>query len=269
MQMNEFEQFVTTSPFLSGMIASFLAGTVATTLGALPILAVRRLSDNLTNVLLSFAAGIMLAATMFSLLLPGYDAALARHGDKAAAAAIVLVSLGAGGFLLWLVNRHVPHEHFCKGCEGDNTKRLSRIWLFVIAIVIHNFPEGLAVGVGAASGSVSTGLGVTLGIGLQNLPEGLAVAAGMMAVGYGRRVAFFAAFLSGVVEPVGGIVGAGAVAFSGLLLPWALAFAAGAMLYVISSEVIPETHRPGFERGATTALFTGFGTMFFLAATLG
>jgi len=267
--MSDLERFLTTSPFLSGMVASFLAGTVATTLGALPIVAVRRLSDNVTNVLLSFAAGIMLAATMFSLLLPGYDVALAQYGDKSAAAAIVLSSLGLGGFVLWVVNRHVPHEHFCKGCEGDGSRRLSRIWLFVIAIVIHNFPEGLAVGVGAASGSVSTGLGVTLGIGLQNLPEGLAVAAGMMAVGYRRGIAFLAAFLSGVVEPVGGILGAAAVAFSDLLLPWALAFAAGAMLYVISSEVIPETHRPGFERGATTALFTGFGTMFFLAATLG
>lgn len=267
--MDALAHFIDHSPLLSGLLASFLAGTVATTVGALPILAVHRLSDRVTNVLLSFAAGIMLAATMFSLLLPGYDAALARHGDRAEAAAIVLFSLGLGGFVLWMVNRHVPHEHFCKGCEGDNTRRLSRIWLFVIAIVIHNFPEGLAVGVGAASGSVATGLGVTLGIGLQNLPEGLAVAAGMMAVGYRRSVAFLAAFLSGVVEPIGGILGAAAVAFSDLLLPWALAFAAGAMLFVISSEVIPETHRPGFERGATTALFTGFGVMFFLAATLG
>ena len=267
--MDRLEHFLIHSPFLSGLLASFLAGTVATTLGALPIMAVRRLSDNVTNVLLSFAAGIMLAATMFSLLLPGYDASLARFGSKSEAAGIVLFSLGLGGFVLWLVNRTVPHEHFCKGCEGDSSRRLNRIWLFVIAIVIHNFPEGLAVGVGAASGSLSTGLGVTLGIGLQNLPEGLAVAAGMMAVGYGRGTAFMAALLSGVVEPVGGILGAGAVAFSDLLLPWALAFAAGAMLFVISSEVIPETHRPGFERGATTALFTGFSAMFFLAAVLG
>ncbi len=267
--MDTLAHFLETAPFLSGLLASFLAGTVATTLGALPILTVRRLSDGTINLLLSFAAGIMLAATMFSLLLPGYDVALAQYGNKAEAASIVLFSLGLGGFVLWLVNRYVPHEHFCKGCEGDSTRRLSRIWLFVIAIVIHNFPEGLAVGVGAASGSLSTGLGVTIGIGLQNLPEGLAVAAGMMAVGYKRGVAFLAAFLSGVVEPIGGIVGAGAVAFSGFLLPWALAFAAGAMLFVISSEVIPETHRPGFEHGATTALFTGFGTMFFLAAILG
>lgn len=266
--MEALEHFFATSPFLSGMLASFLAGTVATTLGALPIVAVRRLSDSLTNVLLSFSAGVMLAATMFSLLLPGYDAALAQYGSLAGAAAVVLSSLGAGGFVLWAVNATVPHEHFCKGCEGDNTRRLSRIWLFVIAIVIHNFPEGLAVGVGAASGSLATGLGVTLGIGLQNLPEGLAVAAGMMAVGYTRGTAFLAAFASGVVEPLGGIIGAGAMAFSDLLLPWALAFAAGAMLFVISSEVIPETHRPGFERGATAALFTGFAAMFFLAATL-
>lgn len=267
--MEELERFMTASPFLSGTLASVLAGAGATALGALPILAVRQLSERVTNLLLSFSAGIMLAATMFSLLLPGYEVALAQSGVAAAAAGGVLLSLAAGGYMLWLINRYVPHEHFCKGCEGDDTQRMGRIWLFVIAIVIHNFPEGLAVGVGAASGNVATGLGVTVGIGLQNFPEGLAVAAGLMAVGYSRGTSLLAAVLSGVVEPVGGVLGAAAVAFSSLLLPWALSFAAGAMLFVISSEVIPETHRPGYERGATTALFTGFCAMFFLAATLG
>jgi ZIP family zinc transporter len=266
--MNYLEQLTTSSPFLAGLLASVLAGSVATTLGAVPIAFVRPLSDHATNVLLSFAAGIMLAATMFSLLLPGFEAARSAGDSATTAASVVLVAMALGGMALWLAHRYAPHEHFSKGSEGVDARRFSRIWLFVIAIVIHNFPEGLAVGVGAASGDLVTGLGVTIGIGLQNLPEGLAVAAGLIAIGYSRGTAFLAAVASGLVEPVGGAIGAGAVALSSALLPWALGFAGGAMLFVISSEVIPETHRPGYERGATAALFTGFGAMFFLAATL-
>jgi ZIP family zinc transporter len=255
------------SPFLTGLGASVVAGAGATALGAVPIAFVSRLSDSFTNLLLSFAAGIMLAATMFSLLLPGLDAASAGFGARTGAL-LVIASLALGGVTLSLAHRYAPHEHFCKGCEGGQTRRFARIWLFVIAITIHNFPEGLAVGVGAASGDLATGLGVTLGIGLQNMPEGLAVAAGLMALGYGRATSFGAAVVSGLVEPVGGAIGAAAVAFSATLLPWALGFAAGAMLFVISSEVIPETHRSGFERGATAALFTGFCLMVFLTAAL-
>jgi ZIP family zinc transporter len=263
------EQFASTSPFLAGLLASVLAGAVATTLGAIPIAFVRSLGTHATNVLLSFAAGIMLAATMFSLLLPAFEAGQRLGSSSTHAALTVLAAMAAGGVALWAAHRYAPHEHFTKGSENADAVRFSRIWLFVIAIVIHNFPEGLAVGVGAASGDVATGLGVTLGIALQNLPEGLAVAAGLVAIGYPRGTAFLAAVASGLVEPLGGAAGAAAVALSSMLLPWALAFAGGAMLFVISSEVIPETHRPGFERGATAALFTGFGAMFFLAATLG
>lgn len=267
--MSGLEQLAADSPFLAGLLASFLAGAVATTLGALPIAFIRTPGPHTTNVLLSFAAGIMLSATMFSLLLPGFDAAQTAGASPAAAALSVLSAMAAGGVALWVAHRYTPHEHFTKGSEGADSMRFARIWLFVIAIVIHNFPEGLAVGVGAASGDAVTGLGVTIGIGLQNLPEGLAVAAGLVAIGYSRGTAFAAAVASGLVEPLGGAAGAAAVALSSALLPWALGFAAGAMLFVISSEVIPETHRTGYERGATAALFAGFGAMFFLAATLG
>jgi ZIP family zinc transporter len=267
--MTDLEQFVLGSPFLAGLLASVLAGAVATTVGALPVAFLRQLGDQTINVLLSFSAGIMLAATMFSLLLPGYEAARSVGGTDSAAAITVLSAMAVGGLALWFAHRYTPHEHFAKGSEGADARRFSRIWLFVIAIVIHNFPEGLAVGVGAASGDLVTGLGVTLGIGLQNLPEGLAVATGLVAIGYSRSTALLAAVASGLVEPLGGAIGAAAVALSSALLPWALGFAGGAMLFVISSEVIPETHRPGYERGATAALFTGFGAMFFLAATLG
>ena len=266
--LGELKRVAADCPFLTGLSASVLAGAGATALGALPIAFLSRLSGGVTNLLLSFAAGIMLAATMFSLLLPGLHAGIATLGPIGGAL-LVIASLASGGLTLWLAHRYTPHEHFCKGCEGGNTRRFARIWLFVIAITIHNFPEGLAVGAGAASGDLATGLGVTLGIGLQNMPEGLAVAAGLMALGYGRGTAFAAAAPSGLVEPAGGAVGALAIALSSALLPWALGFAGGAMLFVISSEVIPETHRPGFERGATAALFTGFSAMFFLTAVLG
>lgn len=256
------------SPLTLALLASLVGGTIATTVGALPALVVGRLSPRASNAMLAFAAGVMLAATVFSLLLPGFALAQPMFGGRKAAALAVVAALIAGGLMMAAIHRFVPHEHFQKGPEGPGPERIARVWLFVFAITVHNFPEGLSMGVGAASGDAAIGLGVTLGIGLQNLPEGLAVAAGMMAVGYTRGTAFLAAFASGVVEPLGGIIGAGAMAFSDLLLPWALAFAAGAMLFVISSEVIPETHRPGFERGATAALFTGFAAMFFLAATL-
>jgi len=265
--MDTLQAIARDSPFLTGVGASVLAGAGATALGAVPIAFVSRLSDSFTNLLLSFAAGVMLAATMFSLLLPALDAASIGFGVRTGAV-LVVASLAMGGVTLWLTHRYTPHEHFCKGCEGGEARRFGRIWLFIIAITIHNFPEGLAVGVGAASGDLATGLGVTLGIGLQNMPEGLAVAAGLMALGYGRATSFGAAVLSGLVEPVGGAIGAAAVALSSALLPWALGFAAGAMLFVISSEVIPETHRPGFERGATPALFAGFCLIVLLTAAL-
>jgi ZIP family zinc transporter len=263
----ELERVATASPFLTGLGASVLAGAGATALGAAPITFIARLSETAINLLLSFAAGVMLAATMFSLLLPGLDAGAVAYGSSGSAILIV-TSLTLGGFTLWVAHRRLPHEHFCKGCEGGDARRFARIWLLIIAITIHNFPEGLAVGVGAASGDLATGLGVTLGIGLQNMPEGLAVATGLLALGYGRGLAFLAAAATGLVEPMGGAVGAFAVAASAQLLPWALGFAGGAMLFVISSEVIPETHRPGFERGATAALFAGFSTMFLLSAVL-
>lgn len=255
-------------PFLTGVGATVLAGAVATALGALPVVLVDRLSERVTNLLLSFAAGIMLAAAMFSLLLPGHELAVAAGSSPAAAALLVIVALVAGGLALWLADRTVPHEHFCKGCEGPGPERFRRIWLFVLAIVIHNFPEGLAVGVAGASGDAAVGLSVAIGIGLQNMPEGLAVATGLVAIGYTRTSAFLAAAGSGLVEPLAGIVGAGAVALSSALLPWALGFAGGAMLFVVSSEVIPETHRPGFERGATASLFAGFSAMLFLTFAL-
>ena len=260
----------TLSPFMLGVLASAVAGFGATALGALPVFVMRTMRDTTQNLMLAFAAGVMLAATFFSLLVPALEHAALGGMARSPAAIGVIVALLLGAVTMHVAHRFAPHEHFGpKGRENADTSRLARVWLFVIAIALHNFPEGLAVGVGAASGDIASGLGVTLGIGLQNLPEGLAVAIALRGQGYDRRHAFAVAALTGLLEPLGGIVGAGALAVSAGLLPWALAFAAGAMLFIISSEVIPETHRHGVERGATTALFGGFVVMLYLDVTLG
>lgn len=258
------------SPFLLGVLASVVAGFGATAVGALPVFVLRTIKATTQNLMLAFAAGVMLAATFFSLLLPALEQAEQTMAARSPAALSVIAALLVGAVTMHLAHRFAPHEHFGeKGREGADNSRLARVWLFVIAIALHNFPEGLAVGVGAASGDLASGMGVTLGIGLQNLPEGLAVAVALRGEGYTREKAFLIAALTGLLEPLGGIFGAGAVALSAGLLPWALAFAAGAMLFIISSEVIPETHRHGVERGATTALFGGFVVMLYLDVALG
>jgi ZIP family zinc transporter len=259
----------TLSPFMLGVLASVVAGFGATAMGAMPVFFLRTMRDTTQNLMLAFAAGVMLAATFFSLLLPALEQA--GHGGlgRSPAAIGVIAALLIGAITMHVAHRFAPHEHFgAKGRENADASRLARVWLFVIAIGLHNFPEGLAVGIGAASGDYASGLGVTLGIGLQNIPEGLAVAVALRGQGYSGRYAFGIAALTGLLEPLGGIVGAGALALSAGLLPWALAFAAGAMLFIISSEVIPETHRQGSERGATTALFSGFVVMLYLDVTL-
>ena len=246
----------------TGTLASFLAGQ-ATTVGALPIFFLGQMSQRTQNAFLGFAAGIMLAASFFSLIIPGLEAAGDLHGGSRTAAALIVgaaVLLGAG--TLHILNRVAPHEHFISGpMAGAERSKLSRIWLFVIAISLHNFPEGLAVGVSFGSPDDTAGLATAFGIGLQNVPEGLAVALSLAAVGYSRLFSFLVAVLTGLVEPVGGLLGISAVTASSELLPWGLGFAGGAMLWVVSSEIIPETHREHQEGIATFALMLGLTVM--------
>ena len=255
----------TSSIFVNALIAVTIAGFGATTLGAVPALFLRKLSDKINNNLLSFAAGVMLAATIFSLILPSIENSKAQGDSAVGAVSQAILWLFIGGFSLWLINEIVPHEHFGKkGHEGADTNRLRKIWLFVIAIAIHNFPEGLSVGVANSTGELGVGLGATIGIGLQNIPEGLSVAVALHSQGYSKKYAFFVSALTGLVEIFGGLFGASVVMISSHILPWALAFAGGAMLFIVSDEIIPETHRKGFENGATFSLFVGFGLMMFL-----
>lgn len=253
---------------LIGFIASLMAG-LGTGVGAVAIFAVNRLSERLEDGLLSVAAGIMLAASFFSLLLPGIEYAETQTRHTALAVTIVSAGLLLGAVVLHLIHRYIPHEHFFSGREGPDTALLSRIWLFVIAIALHNFPEGMAVGVGFAGGDLDNGTSLAIGIGLQNIPEGLAVAASLLVIGYSRLHAFGVAFLTGLVEPAGGVFGSAVVSLAQPLMPWTLGFAAGAMLFVISDEVIPETHRGNYENLATFYLLIGFVVMMFLDATLG
>jgi ZIP family zinc transporter len=251
-----------------GFLGSLAAG-LATGLGALGVVFVRRLSDNVENILLSVAAGIMLAASFFSLLLPALEIGAAQFGGEIRAVAIVILGLFMGAGVLHFFHTRTPHEHFFAGVEGPDAGALSRIWLFVAAITLHNFPEGMAVGVGFAGGDIGNGMTLASGIGIQNIPEGLAVAVSLLSVGYGRTQAFGIAFLTGLVEPLGGLFGSALVSLAAPLMPWTLGFAAGAMLYVISGEIIPETHRGKNPSTATAALLGGFALMMSLDATLG
>jgi ZIP family zinc transporter len=257
------ELFDSLSIFWHGTIGSLLAG-LGTGLGALGIFLLRRPSARAEDGMLSAAAGVMLAATFFSLLLPALDRADALTTSRVAAVSIVAGGLLLGAAGLFFVHRLVPHEHFLLGKEGPDSKRLARIWLFVIAITLHNFPEGMAVGVGFAGGDLGNGTSLAIGIGMQNVPEGFAVAISLLSIGYTRRMAFWVGMLTGLVEPVGGAIGAAAVSLAEPLMPAILGVAAGAMLFVISDEIIPETHRRGYENVATFSLLGGFVVMMFL-----
>jgi len=221
--------------------------------------------------MLGFAAGVMLAATAFSLVVPGIRYGEAIYGSSLWAVAVMAVGILLGGLFLDRVDKWIPHEHFFKGHEGPSSS-LRKTWLFVLAIALHNFPEGLAVGVGFGGGTaqaVREGTSLAVGIGLQNLPEGLAVILPLMREGYRPGRALWIATATGLVEPVGGVLGAGLVSLAAPVLPVGMAFAAGAMLFVISDEIIPETHRGGFERVATFGVMVGFVVMMALDNLLG
>jgi ZIP family zinc transporter len=253
------------SPIYLGIIASTLAG-LATGVGALPALFFKKINDKILNTMLGGAAGVMLAATSFSLIVPGIE-----YGEQAFpgfGVYIVILGMLFGAIFLDRIDKWLPHEHFKLGKEGPSSS-LKRIWLFVIAITIHNFPEGLAVGVGFGTGDIGAGTSLAIGIGLQNMPEGLAVAMPLIGLGYGRWYAIGIATLTGLVEPLGGFLGVAAVTIFNPVLPFGLAFAAGAMLFVISDEIIPETHAKGKSRLATFGVMVGFVIMMAMDNLLG
>ncbi len=256
------------SAILMGTLGGLVAA-LATTLGAAPALVGRAMSQRMTDTTLGFAAGVMLSAAYFSLILPGIEVAEEQYGSVVLAALVAGAGIALGAGFVWSLDKILPHEHFQTGPEGADPGRLARIWLFVIAITIHNFPEGLSIGVAFGGGDTTNGLPVMTGISLQDIPEGLAVAVALIGLGYSRVKSFIVAGLTGAVEILGGFLGAAAVSVAGQLLPWGLTFSAGAMLYIISHEIVPETHRNGHQDSATVGLIFGLILMMFLDVTLG
>jgi len=240
-----------------GFFASILAG-LATGVGALPAIFFKNISDRIFNSLLGAAAGVMLAATAFSLLVPGID-----YGNQIwPGNGLWAVSIGMllGAIFLHFADQKLPHLHFDSIAE-NNKDSLQKIWLFILAITIHNFPEGMTVGVSFGSGDMKNGIVLAIAIALQNIPEGLAVALPLVGLGFNKWKAVGIATLTGLVEPIGALLGVTMVTVFSSILPLAMGFATGAMLFVISEEIIPETHSKGRSRHATFSLMIGFIVM--------
>lgn len=237
----------------------------ATIFGAIIGFIFKKVSHKFSDIVLSFAAGIMLAAAVLGLILPSIE-----YGGKYALI-ITVAGIFCGAVCLNLIDRVVPHLHKLVGVESEshNNADLSKVLLFVTAIAIHNLPEGIAAGVGFGSDNSAEALLIAGGIALQNIPEGMVIIGPMLAAGVSPRKTFICAMLTGVVEVFGTLLGYFAVSVSSFILPFALAFAGGTMLYVVSDEMIPETHAHGSERGATYALLLGFCVMLVSDVLLG
>lgn len=245
------------------------AGFATTALGALPALFLRSMPQRLEDSLLGLAAGMMLAASAFSLLLPGLAAGTEILDSKPLGALVVVAGMALGVLLMLGLDEFTPHEHDRSGPCGPGHETCGRVWLFVFAIALHNLPEGMAIGVSFAQGDMAVGLPLTTAIALQDIPEGLAVALAMRSAGFAPRTAVAVAALSGLLEPVGALLGVGLAGGAALAYPIGLGLAAGAMIFVVSHEVIPETHRNGHQTPATLGLMAGFALMMVLDTTLG
>ncbi|MFA5984860.1 MAG: ZIP family metal transporter [Methylococcaceae bacterium] len=243
-----------------GFLASIFAG-LATGLGALPALFFKRIPNTLFSSLLGAAAGVMLAATSFSLLMPGII--YGNHTSPGYGIYTVSIGMFIGALFLHFADRNLPHIRL-ESALGTTTNSFDKIKLFILAITIHNFPEGMSVGVSFGSGNFNDGLILAVAVALQNIPEGLAVALPLVGLGYNKGKAVAIALATGLVEPIGGLLGVTMVTLFQPLLAITMGFAAGAMLFVISEEIIPETHIKGRSRYATFALMGGFIIMMIL-----
>ncbi|MBQ9861782.1 MAG: ZIP family metal transporter [Clostridia bacterium] len=239
----------------------------ATVMGALIGFAFKKLSHKFSDIILSFAAGVMLAAAVLGLILPSIE----YGGGGWMALLITIVGIFVGAVCLNLIDHIVPHLHKLAGVDSEKhpNKNLNRVLLFVLAIAIHNLPEGIAAGVGFGSGDTSQAFLIAGGIALQNIPEGVVIIGPMLSAGISPRKVFVSALITGLVEVVGTLLGYCAVSVASFILPFALAFAGGTMLYVVSDEMILETHAHGSERGATYSLLIGFCVMLVSDVLLG
>ena len=239
----------------------------ATVFGAVIGFLFKKISHKFSDIVLAFAAGIMLAAAVIGLVLPSLE-----YGGKYGIVTTVIGIL-CGAVCLNLLDKLVPHLHKLSGADQEShpaqTAKLNKVLLFVMAIAIHNLPEGIAAGVGFGTGNDGEAFLIAAGIALQNIPEGMVIIAPMLAAGMKPGRTFVIALLTGVVEVIGTFMGYFAVQISEAILPFALAFAGGTMLYVISDEMIPETHHEGSERYSTYSLMIGFCVMLVMSHFLG
>ena len=237
----------------------------ATVIGALIGFVFKKISHTFSDIVLSFAAGVMLAAAVLGLVIPSVEYG-GRYG-----LIITIAGIFVGAICLNLIDKLVPHLHKLAGVEDEahNNASLGKVLLFVSAIAIHNLPEGIAAGVGFGAGDTSQALVIAGGIALQNIPEGMVIIGPMLAAGVSPKRTVVLAMMTGLVEVVGTLIGYFAVSIASAILPFALAFAGGTMLYVISDEMIPETHAHGHQRGATYALLVGFCLMLVTDVLLG
>jgi ZIP family zinc transporter len=250
-------------------LAGSAVAALATALGALPALFISQISVRWGDIMLGFGAGVMAAAASFSLILPGIAAGADVLGSRPAGAILVAAGLVLGALFLLLADKVVPHEHVQLGRHGPEWVHLRRVWLMVFAIALHNFPEGMAIGVGFSGSDLSVGIPLTAAIAIQDIPEGLVVAVALRTVAYAPWQAAAAGALTGLAEPLGAIVGVALTSGFAPLYPAGLGFAAGAMIWVVSHEIIPETHRKGHEQAATLGLIGGFVVMMMLDTALG
>ncbi|MBE6598170.1 MAG: ZIP family metal transporter [Ruminococcaceae bacterium] len=234
----------------------------ATLFGSVIGFVFKKISHRFSDIVLAFAAGVMLAAAVLGLIIPSVDYGTETFGTGLGIV-MTLAGIFAGALCLNLIDKVVPHLHKMIGAdiEPHGNTSLSKVLLFVTAIGIHNLPEGIAAGVGFGSGDTSQALLIAGGIALQNIPEGMVIIGPMLSAGVTPKKTFVCAMITGLVEVVGTLLGYFAVSIASAILPFALAFAGGTMLYVISDEMIPETHAHGSERGATYSLLVGFCLM--------
>ncbi|MCK0510944.1 ZIP family metal transporter [Aromatoleum buckelii] len=262
-------QLAAYDPPIAAALMGGLMAAGATALGTLPVMLSQQFSQRANDAMLGFGAGVMLAACAFSLVIPALHAARALGASAWDAGLMVGSAVLLGGLVLLVIDRLTPHEHFLKGVEGPRVHAIRRAWLFVLAISLHNLPEGLAIGVAFAGPDALAAQALATGISIQDVPEGLVVALALRRVGCTRAFSAMLGIASGLVEPLFAVLGAAVIGVSADLLPWGLAAAAGAMLFVISHEIIPESHRQGHEAFATTGLMLGFVLMMVLDTSLG
>ena len=238
----------------------------ATVFGSVIGFLFKKISHRFSDIILAFAAGVMLAAAVLGLIIPSVE-----YGGKFGLL-ITVAGIFTGAICLNLIDKLVPHMHRLMGVDSEEhpaNASINKVLLFVMAIAIHNLPEGIAAGVSFGSGNMTDALLIAGGIALQNIPEGMVIIAPMLSAGVSSKRTFLCAMATGLIEVVGTLLGYFAVSLASAILPFALAFAGGTMLYVISDEMIPETHAHGGECGATYSLLAGFCLMLVSDVLLG